>query len=218
MSVFDTPNFWDLAKPRFTVIPEDNYDVRVESIEEVETSGAGKLPAGVKMLKSTFVIDGGDHADRQLTDRYVVGSEIDPDCEDPETLGNSVGFDIMVRFFEAAHGGERPSLALKEAIQATVGRKLTLRVAQSTWKDRVQNEIKGYYVLGKVPTNGKSPAAAEAPKTRRRRKAKEEAAPAAAPAATAGEPTAPCTLCEPQQDVPLSQFGEHMQTHVAAQV
>lgn len=184
-----SPRPWphsDIRDPG-VVVDDGAYQLDIEEIVE-QPSSSGKL-----MYAGAFrTVDGPGPNGTPLYENYVVGSDDDPQAEDPETWKKSVGAQLLKACLSKAQVPIYDDL--DESLLAAKGQQFIAIVVKETeekegpYKGRVRNRIRGYYTIGeKVPGpiagGGRGPAAAA-------RQAAAAAAPAARPAAPAPRPAA----------------------------
>ena len=88
---------WDEI-PESAVVPTDAYLASIESMAEELSQSSGKL-----MYSTAFkIMEPTAHAGLNLFERFVIGSDEDPEAEDPETWKKSVGARRLKRCLKAA--------------------------------------------------------------------------------------------------------------------
>lgn len=193
---------WDDV-PDSTILPQNIYEAQIESVTEKQ-SKQGRL-----MYQVVYRIVGGAYDGTPLYDYFSIGTEDDPNGDDPETWKASFGVRRMKRMIRAA--GVALSSDVDESLMAATGQHLMLTVDQETddgsrdpkYKGAVRNRIAAVYPMGER----EAPAAPAA---------KAASTPKAAPAATGGAKTAakvamaPCGTCK--QLIPRNELLKHMQT------
>ena len=200
--------------PDSSIVPSGTYTATC-SIKESQ-SNTGKL-----MYKGTFSITEPDgFSGLSLWENYVIGSDQDPDADDPDTWKASIGAKNLKRCFKAA------SVPLTEdmddLLEAVEGQSVVLEVGQEVdegrkdpkYKGTVRNRIIAYYPLGeRSPAVGGSKPAPKATPPAKPAPQRAPAAPAARPApqAASKERTLKCSVCD--ASVPQSQFGAHVAGH-----
>lgn len=157
---------WDDI-PDQTLLPEGVYPVRIESIEEGETRGGpeAKLQAGCyqvqvqyRILKHPAVREFESLA---IWDRFTLGTNDDPNFEDPATHAASISAKQLKRMLRAADTPLDPDFV--KTFKAAEGRELEVRVAIRKTKDDTElNDVKGYYPSGEKKIGVKRDGKAEA--------------------------------------------------------
>lgn len=121
--------------------PEGFYRVRVEDIEAVYTE---KEPPRLMFVVQVAALEPTSAAGFMATDRFCLGTNDDPEAEDPETLKGFAG-QRLLQFVEAC--GVKPERSLARSLQHCVGMQAIAKVSAN--KDGSRTEIKRYYMLGK---------------------------------------------------------------------
>lgn len=126
----------------FEPVPPNSYNVTVFEIELAETSGSGKLPAGVPMVKVQFALQDEPYENRRVFTNYVL-----PSSGQHENSARFLG--SFVNFLAAC--GEDEAKIKAKGFDATKlkdleGRKCVIRVAIGKTSDEYpdpQNVVKG---------------------------------------------------------------------------
>lgn len=131
----------------FQPIPAGSYNCTVFEAEEVETSGGGKLPAGVKMAKVRFAVQDDPHEGHPLFTNYPLPNEDEqPDAEKRrKSLGSFVNFLVALGYDEAKIKKSGFDL---ENIKELEGKECVVRVAIGTYQDEPTNQVKGVKPAG----------------------------------------------------------------------
>lgn len=151
---------WDDI-PDATVLPGGTYQFAIESVEET-ISSTGKL-----MYNGTFnVVEPKAFAGLNHWESYVIGSDTDPNAEDPDTWKASIGARNLKRMLNKAQ------VPLSDDMEAVcveaAGHQFVSLVTQETddgsrdprYKGRVRSRIQGYYGLGDQAPTVEQPAPA----------------------------------------------------------
>lgn len=194
--------------PESTLLPDGIYPFDIEGIKEDQTK------KGWLMYTATYRVAEGDFVGMPQFDRFTIGTEDDPNADDPETWKRSISARQLKRLFKAA---QVPlSSDVDEMCQAAMGQRFLGVIAQEIdkgerdpkYKGMTRNNFRGYYAVGeREATNVAKPAPAltrPAP-----RAAAAPAVPAAKPTtATKREPTVPCGECG--EVVPRRLYMQHV--------
>ena len=224
--------------PDSAVVPDGVYHLAVEEIEESQSS---ERTGGKLMYELTVrIVEPRAFVNLPLYNNFVVGSDDDPNADDPETWKASVGAKNLKRFFAATQVEFMDDMApMCEASRDQEFLALVTRTTQEKgdFKGREQNNFNGGFKRGEREGGVRPPD--QVPGQRRRRGAAAAApivsappvpalspaprrpvAPAPGPAAprrpAAAPATVPCALCGVA--IPREAFLAHADTCQGPQV
>lgn len=153
------PNFDDIPESTpIEVLPENHYLFSIDAIVE-QPSKAGKL-----MYTATLRVAEGDHEGSPLFERYVIGSDSDPNADDPQTWLSSIGSQRLKQLLKAAGtgGGDMDQMiatAVGQHVVALVSIEIDSGKADPKYKGTKRNRLGRVYPKGGEPTRA-TPAAA----------------------------------------------------------
>ena len=87
--------------PDSSIVPEDVYALRVKSIEETTTKEKPGKKAKLMYVAQLCIEEPKPYKGLVLFDRFTVGTEDDPQANDPETWKASIGAKRMKQLFKA---------------------------------------------------------------------------------------------------------------------
>lgn len=206
--------------------PPGRAHVRIESIDDVERTSTGKYQIRVTLRGLEPV----DVADQPHFERFVIGTNEDPEADDPNSWKG-----IAARRYKdmLKKAGIEASGSVEKDTVAAVGQALGILVSNeeqrannrdgspNPYAGRIQASIRSFFIYGEQPVGdggyrGVPPAAAPAVPT-----PAAKPAPAARTRAVAAQPqpaapvqTVACSICG--QPVPRVQFAAHVAAHEAA--
>lgn len=229
---------WDDIPDSGALLPAGTYLVGVESIEEKTAEQSGKL-----MYSAVFrVIEPDQFSNMPIYNNFVIGNDDDPGADDPETQKASVGAKMMKACMKAAQVAFHPDIDVMIGAAQDQQLVITLTQSTETkegpYKGRVRNNVAGFYPVGtrepsvtaggapavkpakpplKGVTGGKAQAPARPGAPIGGKLPPKAAAPVSAKAPvgkkTAAAATVTCTLCDPAQQVPRTEYVAHVQAH-----
>lgn len=135
----------------FQPVPPNSYNATVFAIEMAETSGGGKLPEGVPMVKVQFAIQDEPYENRRVFTNYVLPT--------PDQHENSARFlGSFVNFLNAL-GVELPKTGKFDPANLAdlEGKECVIRVAIGKTTEEYpdpQNVVKGVKPAGSPTTSG----------------------------------------------------------------
>lgn len=139
----------------FQPVPAGAYNATIFSIEMAETSGSGKLPEGVPMVKVQFAIQDEPYENRRVFTNYVL-----PTAEQHENSARFLGSFVN---FLGALGVELPKSGKFDAANLAdlEGKECVIRVAIGKTTEEYpdpQNVVKGVKPAGSTTSTGAEPA------------------------------------------------------------
>lgn len=201
-------------------LPAGAYLFSVAEIEETRTKDANKL----MYVAQLEVVEPHEFVGLRQRDNFVIGSDADPDAEDPVTWSNAIGAKRAKQMFKAGRVPMQPDFdamcasMVQQQVVATVVHKPDKADAS-----RVNVNIGRYYSVGTHPVNSTGgtgaqvvqPAVVQAatvkPITRVQVGGVSVATTVKATAASKKNETAACPLCAWKG--PKNEFGAHATTH-----
>ena len=135
--------------PDSAVVPDGVYHLAVEEIEESQSSEqtGGKLMYELEVR----VIEPKAFVNLPLYNNFVIGSDDDPNADDPETWKASVGAKNLKRFFSAVQVEFVDDLApmcVTAKDQEFLGLVTKSQETQGQYKGRERNNFNGWFKLG----------------------------------------------------------------------
>jgi len=189
------------------LVPPAIYECSIRGITDERTKGGGTLDAGCLMYGASYTIERSDPAGfegRVLFDRFAVGTNDDPNADEPESWKKPGGPQRLKRMLTSSDVTLHDDMedVKAEAVEKRLLLSVTIR---TTERGTELNDVKEYYELGTrdVGTlgngrgNGKT---ATKPKKATGGKKKT--------AAKKREQTVECPQCS--ESVPAAQFPVHM--------
>ena len=149
---------FDNVKDRASAVPAGIYRIKAESFDEEHTSQ--DTHAKLMFVAKFRVVEPAEFENWILRDNFVVGSDEDPECDDPATFDASIGAQRMKELFTKAGV---PASSLGQMALALEGQELVATV-KTTVTDRGGTfaNIQRYYGLGErqpaVATDNGTPA------------------------------------------------------------
>lgn len=147
-----SPRHWphdDIAEG-MVLVPDGAYALQIAQVEETETAGGPEaaLPAGCLMYRAQYHISEPDpYVGYPQYDYFVIGTEQDPEAQDPETWKQSIGARQLKRMFKAAQ--VPMSEDIDDMCATAAGQQLVAVIGQQiTKRGTPMNQINGYYALG----------------------------------------------------------------------
>lgn len=190
-----------------TLVNQGMYEAVIESIEE------GQSKAGKLMYTTIFRIAGGAYDGTPLYERFSVGTDDDPNADEPTTWKSSIGASRMKAMFKAVHVANTGDV--DEMCTAATGQHLQLTVdieVDSGAKNPQYKGVKRNRIVRMYPMGEREAPATPAPSSQLAK------AVAAAPAkatgtkkGTAAVPTVKCGVCK--QDIARADYSQHVLTH-----
>lgn len=201
------PNFDEIPESSpLQVLPENHYAFAIEAITERPTK-AGKL-----MYEATLRVVDGEYADSPLFENYVIGSDSDPNADDPQTWLKSIGAQRLKRLLKAAGvptaGGDMDQMiatAVGQHVVALVTIEIDSGKTDERYKGKKRNRLGNVYPKGAGPAAPAAPVAA-APTPR-------AMPPISGESGTkriAAVPTIKCGSCGTQ--IPRDEYIRHVET------
>ena len=152
----EIPSWDDIPESR-RLLPRGLYLLSVESLEEGRSREKNKL-----MYKATYTVADGPHAGVALYEYHNIGSDDDPDADDPLTWKNAIGTRSLRDLFRAT---AIPMLTDMDKMCATVrGQRFMQQVDESVepsrrrdgtpnqYAGRQRNDLGPKYRVGERPT------------------------------------------------------------------
>lgn len=213
--------------PDQNVLASGVYEVVIDDVEE-RRSRSGLLMYTMILGPVAPIMGGPSHFEN-----FVIGTQDDPNADDPQTWANSVGARILKRALRAAQVPLEDDL--DAVLMTAAGQHVVIAVSVETetegpYAGRQRNRISGWYSPGErepaldgdTPTapartatkpTSSTPAPEPVNKVVRppARSAPKSAPKPAVKAAVAS--TIECALCQPPQQVPRAQYATHVQQH-----
>ena len=141
------------------VLPTDTYKFEIEDMAESEST------TKKYMLKSTYRVVEGPHAGMVVFDNYCIGTDVDPQADDPkswEGVAAARWKDILKKAAVPQKG------TVEEACVAARGQQFVADVDQETetkegpYKGKIRNRIKRTYRIGEKSAGTSGPATLQA--------------------------------------------------------
>lgn len=140
-----------------SLLPNDFYKVRVETLELKDSKG------GKAMIKATFrVVEPRAFKNVPYYENYTIGSDDDPQVEDPKTWKETIGAKLFKLMLNKAQVPMEKRLA--KQFRMAEGKELVVSISQKPDKNgKPQNNIASYFKVGERESGGQSAAPKPAP-------------------------------------------------------
>lgn len=181
----------------YSTLPHDLYDMAIPSVELVFTR-TNKLMAVVQFeVLAPEALKG-----RQTRGWYVLGTDEDPDGQDPREVIKSPGIRGLKKLIKAC--GQPLDSDIEIACGSIIGQQCTVLVTlEKDNQDRPTNRVSAFFPVGEqIPGSLSNDAAASLPKSNGAAGAPRPVtvAPAATPPAAPQAPATPRTVAPPPQE------------------
>jgi len=191
-------------------VPRGNYRCKLREVESVYTN---KQPPRLMYVAQHDILEPEDYAGARLFDRFTIGTDNDPEAEDPESWSDKSFAVKRIKEMCTAFG-VASNRSVAKMLRGAIGREALAFVVQP---QEDQNEVKRYYPLNGdrragVATGAASREGAAARRGAPKARAPEETRVAGTTVRRAAAPAhVTCRICG--ENVATKEYQAHVQEH-----